>query len=203
MGSGEGCCNLAAALDYFLRTPNWFRSGLLVGGVMLLIVAFWRWIRPAMRFNPSLTEVALRIEQSEPGQKAGLTGTLAAGLELGPEHASEPVVTGAIERFGQVKLSSVLSGARLGRVAAGLMLAAGAVVALAAAFPTLAAIGARADPDALVRPNGPRGRRWRTPRAVRRTPGGAACSSVRLFCGMSGAWERTTSARLGYGGGTA
>jgi hypothetical protein len=115
----------AILLDYFLRTPAWLRAGVWTGGVALLGMAFWRWVRPAMKFNPSLTEVALRIEQSNSGKEAGLSGTLAAGLELGNEHGAEPVVQGAVERFSRVRMSSILSGARLGRVAAGVLLAAG------------------------------------------------------------------------------
>lgn len=138
-----GAVVLAAVLDYFLRTPTWMRAGLWAGGATLVLVAIWRWIRPAVAFHPSLTEVALKIERSEAGRQAGLDGVLAAGLELGAEHREEPVVRAALERFGRLRLSSVLTGARVAKVLAGFVLAIGATIALAGAFPTLAGIGAQ------------------------------------------------------------
>jgi hypothetical protein len=137
-----GAVVVAGVLDYFLRTPTWFRAGAWAGGVALLAWALWRTVRPAVGFHPGLTEVALRIERSDAGRAAGLGGVLAAGLELGAAGRTEPVVREAIERFGRVRMSSVLSGTRLSRVGAGLGCAIVAAGVLALMFPSLAGIGA-------------------------------------------------------------
>lgn len=134
---------LVGVLDYFLRTPTWFRTGLWAGGVALVVVGVWRLVRPAVRFNPPLTEVALRIERSEPGRAAGLTGVLAAGLELGGQGKdAEPVVREALSRFGGMRMSSVLTGARLSRVGAAMGAVLVVIGVLGAMFPSLARTGA-------------------------------------------------------------
>jgi hypothetical protein len=68
--------------DYYLRTPPTLRFGLLVIGLIALGSLIRARVFPAVRFRPSLTEVALRVERSAPGRAAGLDGLLASGLEL-------------------------------------------------------------------------------------------------------------------------
>ena len=70
------------ALDYLLRMPGWMRGALLGVGIGLGIAAAVRWLVPAWRFRPALTEVALRVERTESARTAGLGGMLASGLEL-------------------------------------------------------------------------------------------------------------------------
>lgn len=74
-------CVLAFA-DYFLRSPGALRLIVLVAGIGAL--GWWAWKRvwPALRFSPSLTELALRIERGEAGTQAGLRGVLASGVDL-------------------------------------------------------------------------------------------------------------------------
>jgi len=108
-------------LDYIVRLPASMRMVLLAGGVAAAVVGVRKWIVPATRFRPNLTEVALRVERSEEGRAAGLTGMLASGLELSEKtEESEQtrgmasnVVEEAAKRFGVFKVSSVLSPVRL------------------------------------------------------------------------------------------
>lgn len=104
-------------LDYILRTPTWFRGILWLAGMVTLTWAGRRWLLPAWRFRPSLTDVALRLERSEEGKRAGLAGVLASGLELSEETPATPamgamarhVVEEARARFRGVKASTLLS----------------------------------------------------------------------------------------------
>lgn len=149
-------CLIAAFLavgiaDYLLRTPAWFRGVLWVGGLAGLVVAIRRWIVPAWQFRPSLTEVALRLERSEHGKKAGLTGILASGLELassteGPrttQWMAGRVVEEAGRRFAGVRASAILSRAHAQHALLTLGVCAAGLVAVGLlAGPRLSAIGA-------------------------------------------------------------
>jgi hypothetical protein len=120
------CAALAAVLasgllDYIVRLPSWFRVALLLAGLAAAAIGVRRWIVPATRFKPNLTEVALRIERSEEGRAAGLTGLLASGLELADQpETTEPtrgmaahVIETAVSRFGAFKAANVLSPVRV------------------------------------------------------------------------------------------
>ncbi len=65
-------------LDYGLRLPSTFRLVLLVGGLGGLAAAVWTYLRPAVGFAPSLTELALRVERSLPR----VAGRLASSVEF-------------------------------------------------------------------------------------------------------------------------
>src|SRR5436190_22166475 len=52
-------------LDYFLRFPLAVRLALWVVGMTVLVTLVRRHVWPAVRFTPSLTQVALRVEESE------------------------------------------------------------------------------------------------------------------------------------------
>src|SRR5262249_34889749 len=104
-------------LDFVLRTPAWLRMIVLGLGVAGLIAGVRRWVLPALRFHPSLTEVALRLGRSRRGRVAGLGGVLASGLELARPHADEAratqwmaghVVEDAQRRFAAVRASALL-----------------------------------------------------------------------------------------------
>ncbi len=78
-------------IDYLLRLPMPIRLfHLLVG---LFVAGYWirRSVLPALRFRPSLTDVALRLENSSTGQSAGLPGLLASGLELAERGGGDPL----------------------------------------------------------------------------------------------------------------
>jgi hypothetical protein len=79
-------CVVWGLADYAMRTPGWLRGGMLLVGLVGTAVAGRRLFMPALRFSPSLTELALRVERSEPGRERGLPGVLASGLELGRAH---------------------------------------------------------------------------------------------------------------------
>ncbi|MCK6475525.1 MAG: hypothetical protein L6Q35_01695 [Phycisphaerales bacterium] len=89
LGAAAGIVGVAAAVlttaavaDFYLRTPASLRMVLLVLGLAGLWTLLRRRLGPAVRFRPSLTEIALRVERTEAAQAAGLTGRLASSLEL-------------------------------------------------------------------------------------------------------------------------
>lgn len=75
-------------LDYVLRLPSWLRLLVMLLGLAALGLGVWTRLRPALRFKPSLTSLALRVERSAPGQHAGLQGVLASGIALGSRPAA-------------------------------------------------------------------------------------------------------------------
>ena len=83
----------AAGIDYLLRMPAWMRCVLLALGLAGLAAAVLRWVVPALRFRPGLTEVALRLERTPEAAAAGLSGLLASGLELAEEKPGTPVTS--------------------------------------------------------------------------------------------------------------
>lgn len=134
--------------DFVLRTPSWFRGALLVIGLVFLGVWLWQYVVPALRFSPSLTEVALRIEKTEAGRRAGLQHVLASGLELsdaehGQVRGAGPVVEEAGRRFGRMPVGAVISKGPTGRSLAALALAALVGAGVFIGSPDFASIGAR------------------------------------------------------------
>ncbi len=73
-------------LDFALRFPQTFRGALLLAGIGAILWTIARIVRPAARFNPSLTTVALRVEHATPE----LRGKLASALELGQWPGTPP-----------------------------------------------------------------------------------------------------------------
>lgn len=76
-------CSLAVVIaligiDYALRLPATVRLVLLVGGIGVLGYAAWRYLFSAIRFHPTLTQLALRVEQALPP----LAGRLASSVEF-------------------------------------------------------------------------------------------------------------------------
>jgi hypothetical protein len=143
---------VVGAADFVLRTPAWLRMGLWVAGLVGLAAAAARLVAPAIRFRPTLTEVALRIERSEAGRSAGLPGVLASGVELGAavqrgdlecaaSRMAEPVVVEAAARFGLVRPAALLSGAPARRAGLALALVAAVAALLGVSQPRLMATG--------------------------------------------------------------
>ncbi len=139
---------LAAVIDYFLRMPMAVRLILWTGSVAALVYLLRKHVIPALFFNPPLTQVALRVEQSEEGRKAGLKGVLASALELSsgtPDSvlAAELRIMSAEEarRRFTIPTSTLLSKRRLGQALTALLAVAIPTAALVLTVPALARIG--------------------------------------------------------------
>lgn len=83
--------------DFLLRLPSGLRGMLLLVGGAILLYAFWRYVRPALRFAPSVTDVALRVESTAQAREAGLAGRLASAIELAPG-AGDADLTSSLSR---------------------------------------------------------------------------------------------------------
>jgi hypothetical protein len=66
------------AFDYALRLPEVFRLVLLLGGLGALGYGVWAYLLPAVRFSPTVTQLALRVERSVPA----LAGRLASSVDF-------------------------------------------------------------------------------------------------------------------------
>lgn len=75
-----------ALLDYALRVPGWLRTITLPAWIVLLAVVWRRWVIPAWRFRPTMTDVALRVERALPELK----GRLGSAMDLGEGRGSIP-----------------------------------------------------------------------------------------------------------------
>lgn len=133
-------------IDFGLRMPGWLRGVGLAIGLAVLAVALYRRIKPVLGFKPSLADLALRLEASPDGQRVGLGGVLASGLELaeGPSAPlAQPVVRQAGQQLARLTPMAVL---KLGpTVVAASMLALALMTLSSVAFmqPGLTATGAR------------------------------------------------------------
>lgn len=149
-GTALAVCLGAGLLDYLVRMPRPMRLVLWLIGLGLVIGAIRRYVVPAVRFKPSLTDLALRIEQTPAGQNAGLRDILAAGLEFhdsGPQQASglrQQIAAMASGLFSDLRTGNVLrpvGGARRGLTLLMLTVAVlGSIVTLA---PLLTLLGAQ------------------------------------------------------------
>lgn len=80
--------------DYALRLPSAARLVLLLGGVGALGYGFWVYLRPSLMFQPSLTQMALRVERVLPsvaGRLASSVEFAAAGVDQSNELAARSV----------------------------------------------------------------------------------------------------------------
>lgn len=139
-----------AFIDYFLRSPGALRLVVLAAGLAALGVWAWRRVFPAIRFSPSLTELALRIERTAEGQQAGLRGVLASGIDLARQRGSGENLALAARVIDQAedRAAAIRAGAVLRREGALRSLGLLALVSLViggvwAARPDLAEIGAK------------------------------------------------------------
>lgn len=72
-------------LDFALRFPTWLRGAHWIAGAGALVVAWVRFVWPALRLKPAATTVALRIERRRPELK----GLLASGVEFAEQRHPE------------------------------------------------------------------------------------------------------------------
>lgn len=139
-----------ALIDFVLRAPGWVRGAFLGAAVALVLWLVWRRLFAVARFNPPLSEFALRLEGLDTDGKAGARGVLASGTQFaldqgigglgrGPAH---PLVRRALEALDKLGPARVLKPAAT-LAAVGALLAAGLTVAgFFAAKPALARTGA-------------------------------------------------------------
>ncbi|MFZ4573106.1 MAG: hypothetical protein ACOYN0_01835 [Phycisphaerales bacterium] len=135
-------------LDFALRFPAPVRWGFWIFGIAALCAAVFRRLLPAIRFKPTLTEVALRVEGAAPGGK--LAGVLASGVELGTAEATTDLsrtLAGiasaeATARFNDFPpTSALLRPAVLARALGAAILAAAPIIGTAWLAPEHARIG--------------------------------------------------------------
>lgn len=146
-----GTLLIAGTADFVLRTPSWLRMSLWIIGVAALVLAVRRRVVPSATFAPSLTEVALRVERSQPGREAGLEGVLASGVELGDEGVTDAretmraagLVREAGSKFSRVAASSLLMPGRTLQAIGLFVVVIAASAAIWAVSPSLASIGLR------------------------------------------------------------
>lgn len=141
----------AGLVDYVLRTPSWMRVLALGMGLVVLAGLLWRQVWPALRFNPPLEVLALRIEATRAGREARLPGVLASGVGLAGE-ARTPTISGAMargvtreaaSRFAPVPVLRLFDLRPATRAALVCLVMLVATLGLIVVQPTLSAIGAR------------------------------------------------------------
>lgn len=135
---------VAIILDWIFRFPAPFRLVLLVAGIAALAVAARRLLLPALRFRPSPTELALRIERSSPALK----GRLASGVEFALSGADRDsslaarAVSDLAARLAGESIRSWLAPRRSFAELSTALMTLVAIAALAAFLPKHASIGA-------------------------------------------------------------
>lgn len=144
-----GLVVVLGGVDYIVRAPTAMRITIWVLGVAGIATLAGRWLVPALRFRPPLTEFALRLERSH----APLAGTLASSLDLArdPERERSPVTRFLADQviargeagFRAVRMGRALAWKPLGRRGVLLGLAALVSAGVWVASPELAGIGAR------------------------------------------------------------
>ncbi len=140
-----GVALLLVAADYAFRLPATARLGL---GLMVIIgtlAALWRYVSPAVRFRPTLTDMALRFEKALPS----LRGHLASGVDfiLEGEATHSPLaaqaVTEAQQRVGRENLRALVTPRRTFNDIGVFALAAALVAVLCITMPGSASIAAQ------------------------------------------------------------
>lgn len=139
-------------LDYATRLPALLRGVLLLAAAGALVELVRRTVVPAARFSPGLTEMALRLEGTPTGERAGLRGLLASGLELSASPADprpaaawlrDQVVGRARRAFDEAGGVPILKPAAARRAVLGAALAGAVALSLWLWSPSLSAIAAR------------------------------------------------------------
>jgi hypothetical protein len=131
------------AMDYLLRLPGTARLVLLVAGLGGLVYGLLTYVRPALRFRPGLTQLALRAEGTFPAVEGRLASSVefaAAGIDK-----ANPLAARSIEeterRLAGETLSRVISGERTWRATAAMVGVAAVVTTLAVISPSAAQTG--------------------------------------------------------------
>lgn len=145
---------LAGALvDAWLRFPMAIRLVAWLTVVVTLVVVFVKWVLPAARFCPALTDVALRVERARPETRgllasaidlAGLSDRPGAGAQ-GPAHDSmaDRVVKDALGSFKPSDALAIINTTPAARAATGAVLAFALAIVPLLMVPALWSIGAQ------------------------------------------------------------
>jgi hypothetical protein len=131
-------------LDFVIRMPGAMRWVVFVIGAAIVLGACRRLLVPAARFRPSLTDLALRVEETPAGEP--VRGLLASGLELATAASplSKDVVSKSLDAFGRLRLRDVIrpiGGSKRGTTT--LLAAIVPLAILCLAAPSMTLIGAR------------------------------------------------------------
>lgn len=150
-----GAMLIGGLSDYLLRFPSPLRVVAFLIAAALLGYLAWRVIFPIIRFRPTDTDLALRLEQTDLGKERGWNGVLASGLELASANQSDAlhgdprlatIATDlADQRFAaaRVQVLKLLDPSDLRRGLLCAALAAACVLGLSFATPELLRIGTR------------------------------------------------------------
>lgn len=138
-------------VDYFLRWPGWLRAGMLTVTLAVVATLLYRRLRPVLLFKPSLTQIALRLEQTADARKAGLDNLLTSAMELSGQHdqpetsrdLSQPVIFDAVKRLDTMRVRGVLRAKPAVRAVSIATLAVAACLSLFVVQPQLSMIGLR------------------------------------------------------------
>jgi hypothetical protein len=111
-----GALVVGGLLDYFLRAPSGVRAVGLIGAAGVGVWALVRFVWPAVRFGPSLSEIALRVERLDVGRGGEMRGLLASAVELSRVEMADPVgerlrvgvIAEAMDRWRGVRAWGVL-----------------------------------------------------------------------------------------------
>ncbi|MEM1165648.1 MAG: hypothetical protein AAGI30_05090 [Planctomycetota bacterium] len=138
---------LAGLLDYALRTPDWFRVLAWFGGVGALVWAIRTRLLPALTFRPPLAELALRVEQAEPGSYDGLAAAADFAASTPADQPLERALAGAaVERVSHLAgfdTRAVAPAGALTRLTGALGVAVVVALVLGVTTPTLVGLGAQ------------------------------------------------------------
>lgn len=131
--------------DYLLRFPAGVRLALGIGVALVLLGSLWSYVGPALRFRPTLTDLALRFERLVPS----LRGYLASGVDFvlhdEAPHSSlaAQTVAEAQQRAGRENLRALVNPRRTFRDLGAFALAAAGTASLCLALPGEASIAAQ------------------------------------------------------------
>lgn len=95
---------LVALVDYALRLPSWVRYAALFGGIAAMAWALVKLVWPALRMHPSLTDLALRLENGRPELK----GRLASATDLARAGSLEPRYEPLIDNLSRDALPDMM-----------------------------------------------------------------------------------------------
>jgi len=130
---------VGAGLDYVIRFPSGPRVFGLGIAIFILAIVLWRYLVPAFRFRPTLSDIALRIE-SDPRRADILSGYLTSALEFAQtgQTESSPLAARMAEETQRRLDQSPLRGSLTPRRALLSFASAGLITLAAASFLTVA-----------------------------------------------------------------